>query len=61
MGQPLLSFFLLILKLKNVLKYQTLYSFQLSAGSKFLEKLNCVDGGPKSIKKQKNVQKNEVF
>ena len=34
MGQPLLAFFLLILKLKNVLKYQTLYS----TGSKLFRK-----------------------
>ena len=38
MGQPLLAFFLLILKLKNVLKYQILYSFQLSRGAKLFKK-----------------------
>ena len=30
-------------------------------GQSCLEKLNCVDGGQKSIKKQKIVQKDEVF
>ena len=30
-------------------------------GQSCLEKLNCVDGGPKSIKKQKNVQKRSFF
>ena len=29
-------------------------------GQSCLEKLNCVDGGPKSIKKQKNDPKNDV-
>ena len=30
-------------------------------GQSYLEKLNCVDGGPKSLKKQKKWPKNEVF
>ena len=47
-------FFLLILKVKNVLKYQTLYSFQLSTGVPLFRKPNMCQWWAKIALKLKN-------
>ena len=54
-------FFLLILKLKNVLKYQTLYSFQLSAGAKLFRKAKLCRRWTKIAQKTKKWPKKWVF
>ena len=53
--------FLLILKLKNGLKYQTLYSFQLSTGSKLFRKAKLRRWWTKIEQKTKNCPKKGCF
>ena len=54
-------FFLLILKLKNVLKYQILYSFQLSRGAKLFKKAKLCRWWTKIDQKTKKCPKKGGF